>query len=52
MDYPGRYSTPAGVIQDSKQNNSIRLINSYKEGKLDENSTLKDFLTVQKEGRK
>ena len=28
------------------------MINIYKEGELDENSTVKDFLTVQEEGRR
>ncbi|HEY5510726.1 MAG TPA: hypothetical protein VIK10_06840 [Prolixibacteraceae bacterium] len=40
----------ADLFQTTKQNISLHLINIYKEGELDENSTVKDFLTVQKEG--
>jgi hypothetical protein len=39
----------ADLFQTTKQNISLHLINIYKEGELDENSTVKDFLTVQKE---
>lgn len=42
----------ADLFQTTKQNISLHLINIYKEGELDENSTVKDFLTVQKEGRR
>jgi hypothetical protein len=40
------------LFQTTKQNISLHLINIYKEGELDENSTVKDFLTVQKDGRR
>jgi len=39
----------ADLFQTTKQNISLHLINIYKEGELNENSTVKDFLTVQKE---
>lgn len=42
----------ADLFQTTKQNISLHLINIYKEGELDDNSTLKDFLTVQKKRRK
>lgn len=42
----------ADLFQTTKQNISLHLINIYKEGELEENSTVKDFLTVQKEGRR
>ncbi|MEK7720506.1 MAG: virulence RhuM family protein [Bacteroidota bacterium] len=42
----------ADLFQTTKQNISLHLINIYKEGELDENSTVKDFLTVQEEGRR
>ncbi len=42
----------ADLFQTTKQNISLHLNNIFKEGELDENSTVKDFLTVQKEGRR
>ena len=42
----------ADLFQTTKQNISLHLINIYKEGELEETSTVKDFLTVQKEGKR
>jgi hypothetical protein len=38
------------LFQTTKQNISLHIANIYNEGELDEKSTVKDFLTVQKEG--
>ena len=40
----------AELFQTTKQNVSLHIGNIYREGELNENSTVKDFLTVQKEG--
>lgn len=40
----------AELFQTSKQNISLHIINLFKEGELDENSTVKKYLTVQTEG--
>lgn len=40
----------AELFQATKQNISLHIKNIYKEGELDENSTVKEFLTVQTEG--
>ena len=38
------------LFETTKQNISLHIKNIYEEGELDENSTVKDFLTVQNEG--
>lgn len=43
-------SQMAELFQATKQNISLHIKNIYKEGELDENSTVKEFLTVQTEG--
>lgn len=40
------------LFQTSKQNISLHIKNIFEEGELDENSTVKDFLTVQNEGNR
>ena len=40
------------LFQTTKQNVSLHLKNIYKEGELDKNSTVKEYLTVQKEGKR
>ena len=40
----------AGLYDTTKQNISLHIKNIFDEGELDENSTVKEFLTVQKEG--
>jgi len=40
----------AELFQTTKQNVSLHIKNIFEEGELDENSTVKNFLTVQKEG--
>ena len=42
----------AEVFQTSKQNISYNFQNIFKEGELDKNSTVKEILTVQKEGNR
>lgn len=42
----------AELFDTTKQNISLHLQNIFKEGELDKNSTVKDFLTVQKEGNR
>lgn len=42
----------ADLFQTTKQNISFHLINIYAEGELDESATVKDFLTVQIEGKR
>ncbi len=42
----------ADLFQTSKQNVSLHINNILKENELDENSTVKDFLTVQNEGNR
>lgn len=42
----------ADLFQTTKQNISLHINNVFKEAELDENSTVKDYLTVQKEGRR
>jgi hypothetical protein len=42
----------AELFQTTKQNISLHTKNIYKEGELDENSTIKDYLTVQTEGKR
>ena len=42
----------AELFQTSPQNITIHLKNIYEEGELEENSTCKDFLQVQKEGKR
>jgi len=42
----------AELFQTSKQNISLHINNVYKEGELDENSTVKKYLTVQTEGKR
>ena len=43
-------SNMASLFSTTKQNVSLHILNIYKEGELIENSTVKDFLTVQNEG--
>ena len=38
------------LFNSTKQNISLHINNIYKEGELDSRSTVKDYLTVQKEG--
>jgi len=40
------------LFQTTKQNVSLHINNIYKEGELNRNSTVKDYLTVQKEGKR
>ena len=40
------------LFNSSKQNISLHISNIYKEGELSQNSTVKEYLTVQKEGRR
>ena len=40
------------LFQTTKQNVSLHINNIYKENELDEISTVKDFLTVQREGKR
>ncbi len=40
------------LFQSSKQNVSLHIRNIYKEGELEEDSTIKEYLTVQKEGKR
>jgi hypothetical protein len=40
------------LFQTTKQNVSLHIKNIYEEGELDENSTVKDYLTVQIEGKR
>ena len=42
----------AELFNSSKQNISLHISNIYKEGELSQNSTVKEYLTVQKEGRR
>lgn len=42
----------AELFQTTKQNISLHIRNIFDEGELNENSTVKDFLTVQKEGNR
>jgi hypothetical protein len=42
----------AELFQTSKQNISLHVNNIFKEGELDENSTVKEYLTVQTEGKR
>lgn len=42
----------ADLFQTTKQNIGFHLINIYAEGELDESATVKDFLTVQIEGKR
>jgi hypothetical protein len=42
----------AELFQTTKQNISLHIINIYESGELEEDSTVKDFLTVQKEGKR
>lgn len=42
----------AELFQTSKQNVSLHIGNIYKEGELEKDSTVKDFLTVQNEGER
>lgn len=42
----------AQLFDQSKQNISLHIRNIYKEGELEENSTVKDYLTVKKEGKR
>jgi len=42
----------AELFQTTKQNVSLHINNIYKEGELQESATVKDFLTVQHEGRR
>lgn len=42
----------AELFQATKQNISLHIRNIYKEGELDETSTVKEYLTVQKEGKR
>jgi len=41
----------AGLFQTAKQNVSLHISNIYREGELQELATVKDFLTVQHEGK-
>ena len=40
------------LFQTTKQNVSLHVGNVFKEGELEENSTVKEYLTVQKEGKR
>jgi hypothetical protein len=40
------------LFQTTKQNVSLHVNNVFKEGELDQKSTVKDYLTVQKEGKR
>ena len=40
------------LFQSTKQNISLHINNVYKENELDRNSTVKEYLTVQKEGNR
>ena len=42
----------AELFQRTKQNISLHINNIYREGELDQESTVKEYLTVQKEGRR
>jgi len=42
----------AELFQTTKQNISLHIRNIFEEGELDENSTVKDYLTVQLEGKR
>ena len=42
----------AELFSASKQNISLHISNIYKEGELQQDSTVKDYLTVQKEGKR
>lgn len=42
----------AELFKATKQNVSLHITNIYNEGELDENSTVKDSLTVRKEGNR
>lgn len=42
----------AELFQTTKQNVSLHIQNVYKEGELDRDSTVKEYLTVQKEGQR
>jgi hypothetical protein len=42
----------AELFQTTKQNISQHISNIFEEGELEQNSTVKDFLTVQKEGKR
>ena len=42
----------AELFNSSKQNISLHISNIYKEGELSQDSTVKEYLTVQKEGRR
>ena len=42
----------ADLFQTTKQNVSLHISNSYKECELQESATVKDFLTVQHEGKR
>ncbi len=42
----------ADLFQTTKQNISLHLKNIFEEGELEEEATVKDFLTVQKEGKR
>ena len=42
----------AELFQATKQNISLHIRNIYKEGELDEEATVKEYLTVQKEGNR
>ena len=42
----------ADLFQTTKQNVSLHISNIYKEGELKEPATVKDFLTVQHEGKR
>ena len=42
----------AELFQATKQNISLHIRNIYKEGELDEMATVKEYLTVQKEGNR
>ncbi|NOQ25835.1 MAG: hydroxyacid dehydrogenase [Bacteroidales bacterium] len=42
----------AELFQTTKQNISLHIKNVYEEGELEENSTVKDYLTVQTEGKR
>ncbi len=44
--------TMAKLFQTSKQNISQHIINIFEEAELTKNSTVKNFLTVQKEGKR
>lgn len=42
----------AALFQTTKQNISLHLRNIYEEGELEEAATVKEFLTVRKEGKR